>query len=291
MQSIQLLGSSLRQSLRIMSRNKVGFAGFIVTVLIFLMAIFGPFFVKLDMAAHVDQIYQAPSALHWLGTDYQGRDIFMQIMNGGRAVIWVAVIAAVVTLFIGITLGSLAALLGGWVETVINAAGELVLTIPQFPLLLVLAGFLRLNSVSALGLILAIVGWGSLMRTIRAQVLSLKERDYVQAARSLGLPVSHLLFREIMPNMMSYILVQFVMSMTHAIYTQVGLIFLGIVPVSATNWGVMLSLAWNQGAIYNPNARWYLMMPILMVVLLQVSLISMTRSLDELFNPRLRVGE
>lgn len=291
MSAISTLGSSLLQSLRIMSRNRVGFAGFILTMIIILTAVFAPFFVNLDMTAHIEQIYQAPSAAHWLGTDYQGRDNLAQLLTGGREVIYVAVLTAFLTVSIAIVLGSLAALLGGWVDTIANAAAELVMTIPQFPLLLVLAGFLRLNSPSALSVILAIISWGGLMRTIRAQVLSLRERDYVQAAKALGLPTVHLLFREILPNMMSYILVQFVFSMTSAVYAQVGLIFLGVVPMATNNWGVMISLAWRQGAIFSPAARWYLMAPIAMIVLLQFSLISMSRSLDELFNPRLRSGE
>jgi len=291
MNTLALLGSSLRQSLRIMTRNKVGFAGLCLTLFIILGAYVAPSFVPADLEAHVEEIYEGPSAKHLLGTDYQGRDTFTQIVHGGRDVIYVAALAALLTLAIAVTLGSLAAVLGGWADNLINAAGELVLTIPHFPLLLVLAGFIRLTSPSALALIIASIGWGSLMRTIRAQVLSLKERDYVQAARALGLPTSHLLFREIMPNMMSFILVQFVMSMTGAIYNQTGLIFLGIIPMVTNNWGVMINLAWGQGAIFSKTSTWYLMSPIAIIVLLQFSLISMTRSLDELFNPRLRVGE
>lgn len=285
------LWHSFKQSMRIMSRNKVGFAGFIVTVLIILVAFIAPSFVKLDMSAHIDMVYQGPSSAHWLGTDYQGRDIFTQILTGGREVIYVAALTAFLTVLLAVTLGSLGAILGGWVDTVINAAAELVITIPHFPLLLVLAGFIRLTSASGLAVILAAIGWGQLMRAIRAQVLTLKERDYVQAAKALGLPLSHLLFREIMPNMMSYILIQFVMSMTGAIYAQVGLIFLGIIPLATHNWGVMFTLAYNQGAIFGKSSLWYLMTPIAMIVLLQFSLVSMTRSLDELFNPRLRSGE
>jgi peptide/nickel transport system permease protein len=288
---LSVMWSSLKRSLRIMSRNKIGFAGFIMSLVIILVAVLAPFFVKLDMSAHLDAIYQAPSAAHPLGTDYQGRDILMQILTGGRSVVYVAALTAVLVIVIGVTLGSVAAVVGGTVDALINAAAELVLTIPHFPLLLVLAGFIRLNSPTGLAVILAALGWGSLMRAIRAQVLSLKERDYVQAARVLGLPTTHILFSEIMPNMMSFILVQFIMSMTHAIYNQVGLVFLGIIPLATHDWGVMIQFAWKFGAIFSANSRWYLFMPIAVIVLLQFSLIQATRSLDELFNPRLRAGE
>jgi peptide/nickel transport system permease protein len=291
MQRLAILFSSLRQTLRIMSRNRVGFAGFIMTMLVVLLALFGPFFIKLDMTAHTELIYQAPSAAHWMGTDNQGRDILMQIISGGRSVVYVGALAALLTVAIGVSLGALSAVVGGWFDSLINGVAEIVLTIPKFPLLLVLAGFIQLNSPTGLALILAAIGWGSLMRAIRAQVLSLKERDYVEAARALGLPTSHLLFKEILPNMMSYILVQFVMNMTDAIYSQIGLVFLGIVPLEANNWGVMLQYAWRFGAIFSANSRWFLFCPIFMIVLLQFSLVTMSRSLDEVFNPRLRVGD
>jgi peptide/nickel transport system permease protein len=290
-QRLSIFASSLRQTLRIMARNRVGFAGFILTLFIVLLAMLGPFFVKLDLTAHTDLIYQGPSAAHWLGTDNQGRDILMLILTGGRQVVYVGALAAFLTVAIGVTLGSLAAVAGGWVDSVINGLAEIVITIPKFPLLLVLAGFIQLDSPTGLALILAAIGWGSLMRAIRSQVLSLKERDYVQAARALGLPTSHLLFKEIMPNMMSYILVQFVMNMTDAVYSQVGLVFLGIVPLESNNWGVMLQYAWRFGAIFSANSRWFLFVPIFMIVLLQYALVTMSRSLDEVFNPRLRVGD
>lgn len=291
MDSIRLLGSGLVQSLRIMARNKVGFAGMIIFLLIVTATYIAPHFVALEKTANVEAIYEGPSVKHPLGTDYQGRDNLAQILHGGKAVISVAFFAALLTVLVAVTLGSLGGLAGGMLDSFIVGAADLVLTIPRFPLLLVLAGFIRLESPSALALILAAVSWGALTLQIRAQVLSLKERDYVQAAQSLGLPLGHILFREIIPNMMSYVLIHFVLDMTNAVYSQVGLIFLGIVPLATHNWGVMLTLAWNQGAIFGSDSMWYLMTPIAMIVILQVSLVFMTRSLDELFNPRLRVGE
>lgn len=291
MATLRLVGAGLWQSLRIMARNKAGFAGMVVFLLIVIVAYTAPHFVPLDDQAHLDRIYQPPSLEHPLGTDYQGRDILSQILHGGREVISVAFVAALLTVLIATTLGALGALVGGVVDSLVVGGANLVLTIPRFPLLLVLAGFIQLESPTALAVILAAVSWGSLTLAIRAQVLSLKERDYVQAAQVLGLPLSHILFKEIIPNMMSYILIHFVLDMTNAVYSQVGLIFLGIVPLSTQNWGVMLTLAWNQGAIFSSNSMWYLMTPIAMIVILQVSLVFMTRSLDELFNPRLRVGE
>lgn len=291
MGKLSVFWSSLKRSLRIMSRNKVGFFGLILTLVIVLTAYIAPLVVKPDMSTHLDLIYQKPSVAHWFGTDNQGRDIFQQILTGGKSVISVAALTALCTVATGVILGALSGVVGGWVESVSNALAELIMTIPHFPLLLVIAAFFRLESGAGLALIIASISWGPLMRTIRAQVLTLKERDYVQAAKALGLPTSHVLFNEILPNMMSFILVQFIMSMTSAIYYMTVLVFLGITPMKQADWGVMFTLASRMGAIYNPNSQMFLFAPVLAIVLLQFSLITMTRSLDELFNPRLRAGE
>jgi peptide/nickel transport system permease protein len=125
---------------------------------------------------------------------------------------------------------------------------------------------------------------------VRSQVLSLKQRDYVEAARALDLGTRHIIFREMLPNMMSYIVINFVLAATSAIYLSITLVFLGLVPLSETNWGVMLNLAWERGALYLPNALPYILGPTAAIVLLQFSLVLTLRSLDEVFNPRLRSG-
>jgi len=198
-----------------------------------------------------------------------------------------AAAAALVTL-IAITFGALAAYAGGWVDTVITGAADIVLTIPGFPLLAVLAAFVRLNNPLLLAGLIGILGWPVLLRAVRGQVLSLKERDYVEAARSLDLGTAHVLFNEILPNMRAYIAIYFVLSMTQAIYSQVGLYLLGFAPLSGDNWGIMLNLAWYRGAIFYKNSFWYIMGPIVAISLVQLLMVTMTRSLEEAFNPRLR---
>jgi peptide/nickel transport system permease protein len=175
-------------------------------------------------------------------------------------------------------------------DSAIMGLADIVLTIPQFPLLIVLAGLLRFNSVVILAVILGLLSWPSLTRAIRAQVLSLRERDFVEAARALDLGTRHIILREIMPNMASYLVVSLIFAMTAAVYAQVGLVFLGLVPLSGTNWGVMLQLAWTKGAIFYPKALWYIMGPVLAIALFQLALVFASRSLEEVFNPRLRTG-
>ncbi len=278
-------------TLRLLTYNKVGFIGFLVVVLIVLVSYVGPYFVPLDTDTKPDLIYQPPSAEYWFGTDHQGRDIFSQIVNGGKDVIYVALVAALLSTVIAVGFGTLSGFVGGWIDDLIMAITDIILTIPQFPLLAVLAAFIQLNSLTFLGLLLGILSWPALLRAVRAQALSLKERDFIEAARALDLGTWHIVFNEMVPNMMPYIAISFTLALTNAIYTQVGLVLLGLVPISTSNWGVMISLAWTRGAIFFQNSVWYIMMPVATIVILQLAIVTMNRSLEAIFNPRLRSSE
>ncbi|MCD6289363.1 MAG: ABC transporter permease [Anaerolineae bacterium] len=281
---------SIMTFLGLMARNRVGFVGFLVVIGFILLALIGPYFVPLDTSTHVSQIYQPPSWKHPLGTDHQGRDIWAQIVHGGKDILYVAFLAGFLSTLIAVTFGSLTAIVGGVVDSIIMTITDIVLTIPQFPLLAVLAGFVRLNSLTLLALLLAVLNWPTLLRAVRSQVLSLKERDYVEAAVALDMGLRHIIFSEILPNMMSYIIISMTLAMTGAIYAQVGLIFLGLVPMSGQNWAVMIQLAWVRGAIFFKDSIYYIMSPVLAIAFFQLALVSMTRSLEEVFNPRLRAG-
>jgi peptide/nickel transport system permease protein len=281
----------MRQTLRILMNNKVGFAGFLGLVFFIFLALVLPFFVPVDRQTRMDKIYQTPTAEHILGTDFQGRDIFSLIVHGGRDVLTIAFLTGIVSTAIAVVLGSLSALLGGVVDAIITGLADIWLSIPQFPLLIVLASVVKLDSVILLSLVLAMLSWPTLTRAIRSQVLSLKQRDYVEAARLLGLGNRHIIFREIMPNMMSYIAISLVLGMTAAVYNQAGLVFLGLVSFSDNNsWGVTIQLAWTRGAIFFRDSFLNIMAPVLAIALFQLSLVSFTRSLEEFFNPRLRTS-
>ncbi|KAA3659519.1 MAG: ABC transporter permease [Chloroflexi bacterium] len=279
---------STRTTLRIMRFNTVGYIGFLAIVSIILISFVGPYFVELDTDTKVDQIYSTPTSEFWLGTDHQGRDIFSQIIHGGKDVLLVGLAAGIISTAIGVTFGTLAGFAGGWVDSLIVAITDFVLTIPRFPLLVVLAAILTFNNNLFLGVILGLLNWPALLRAVRSQALSLKERDFIEAARALDLGTAHIIFREIVPNMMSYIIISFTLAMTGAIYALVGLVLLGLAPFAGTNWGIMLSLAWTRGAIFYKDSIWYIMSPVVAIALLQFSLITMNRSLELIFNPRLR---
>jgi len=281
----------LRLSVRLLAYNKVGFIGFLVVVFMVLLSYAGPLLIELDTKTKIDRIYITPTLEHPLGTDHQGRDIWSQIVNGGKDVIYVAFLAALISTVIAVVFGTLSGFIGGWLDSAIMSVTDIILTIPQFPLLAVLAAFISLNSLTLLGVLMGLLNWPTLLRALRAQALSLKQRDFIEAAKALDLGVMHIVLREMVPNMMPYIVVSFALGMTFAVYQQAGLVFLGLVPITAGNWSVMIQLAWVRGAIFYKDSVWYIMAPIVAIAILQLAIISMTRSLELVFNPRLRASE
>jgi peptide/nickel transport system permease protein len=274
--------------LRLMSRKPVGLIGLIGVLFFIWLAYVAPIFVPLQDAVDVTAIYAPPSWAHPLGTDFQGRDVLNQIVYGGRDIITTALLAALFSTLIAITFGSIAATVGGRVDAVILAITDVALTIPQLILLIVVAAIFRPTSFFALAVILALLQWPALLRQIRAQVLSLRERDFVEAARSLDLGLGHIIFREMLPNMRSYIVIHFIIAMTLAIYAQAAIMFLGLVPLSGKNWAIMLYFAYNQGALFFKDSFFYLMGPIMAIALFQLSLVWLASGLEDVFNPRLR---
>ncbi len=280
----------LGRTLKLLTHNRVGFVGLLGLIWFILLTFAGPSLVPLSQESSMTEIYQPPSLAHPLGTDFQGRDIWAQIVHGGKDVLIVACITGLISTTIAVILGSLSAVLAGIFDSFIMWLTDIWLTIPHFPVLAVLAAFVKLDNVWLLAFILSFLSWPTLARAVRAQVLSLKQRDYVEAARALDLGTRHIIFSEILPNMMSYLAISLVFSMTSAIYAQVALVYLGLVPFATNNWGVMLSLAWTRGAIYYRDALLYIMAPVMAIALFQLSLVWLTRSLEEVFNPRLRTS-
>ncbi|TVR24495.1 MAG: ABC transporter permease [Anaerolineaceae bacterium] len=279
-------------------RNKGGFIGFLGIMFFAIMSIFGPLVVEYEGSPRMDRrespqsmtLFQLPSNEFPLGLDWQGRSILSHIVYGGQTLIVTSVQAGLMATLVAVLFGSLAALLGGFVDQILSAFSNFILTIPQFPLLLVLASILTFTSNFMLAVLLAALSWPTLMRAVRAQVLSLRERDYVEAAITLDLGLYHIIVREVFPNMVSYIAINFIFAIRAAMYALVGLVILGMVPLREPDWGIMIWNAQSRGAFYNPNAMMMAFAPIVAIALFQLSLILFTRSLEEIFNPRLRRG-
>lgn len=286
------LGNTLREAYKtfvLLSRNRIGLFGFITALTIVLVSFFGPIVWPPETSANVADINKGISATHWLGTDFQGQDNLRKVVNGGKEIVTVAFLTGVVATLLAVIVGSFSAFVGGGVDSLLMELVNIWLTIPKFPLLAVLATVIKLDTIT-LSLLIAFLDWPGLARQVRSQVLSLKQRDYIEAATMLDLGMRNIIFHELLPNIMPFIAIATISTMTFAIYQQTGLVFLGIVPYSSANWGVMITAAQLRGVLFNPQAMWSILAPIGAIVLFQLSLVSFARSLDQVFNPRLRTS-
>ncbi|WP_277587303.1 ABC transporter permease [Psychrobacillus antarcticus] len=263
-----------------------GFLGFLILSVILILTLIAPVVFPLDTVSNVGAILQPPSSQHLLGTDHLGRDIWAQIANGGKDLLIMAIITATLGIFLGVMLGAFSAIVGGKLDEVLLLLADVWLSIPRLPLLVVLSAFITLNSM-IFAVLLAILSWAGLYRTIRSEVLSLKERAFIEVSFMQNLSTSHIVFKEIAPNLIGFIAINYTLLMKAAIYAQVGLVFLGILPLEQ-NWGVMINQAWTQGVIYSPDSILYILAPTIMICLLIVSLVWIGKSLEDVFNPSLR---
>lgn len=281
--------SSSKHAILTIYKTKSGAFGFTVILMFIAMATFGPLLVPLDTKADISKRYLPPSLSHPLGTDYAGRDVLSQVIWGSRDVMAVGLLAGIITVSIGVIVGIVSGFKGGILDTVLCTVMDIMLTIPGLPLMIVLAVYIRAVNPLYTALILSITPWASLARAIRSQVLSMKEREFIEAAKVLGLSTFHIMFREILPNLMPYVAVNFMFAVIGAIYASVGLYMLGVLPFTALNWGVMLNLATHAaGALFSLESLHYLLAPIIFLALLQSGFVLFSRAVDEVFNPRLR---
>ena len=267
--------------------------GVAIVALFIAMATLGPVLLPFDNTYYLTKRYQPPSWEHPLGTDFAGRDVLRQVINGSRDVLLVAFLVGIITTFIALVVGISSGMVGGRFDAALMAVTDVFLIIPSFPLLLIIAASLpRTLSPFEVAFIISIVGWAGLARSIRAQVLSTREKPFIEAARCLNLSNIHIIFSEIMPNLLPYIAVSMVYSVTGGVYSQVSLFFLGILPFTSVNWGMMINIAlYNENALINTKAWIYLFSPIVCIVLLQTGFILSQHALEEVFNPRLRSEE
>ncbi len=272
---------------RLILHNKSGTIGLLILLAYVLMAAFAPVIRPLDVTPKPDQMYQPSSLEHPLGTDNQGRDTLSHIMNGTFDVLYISAVASVVSVTLAVVIGCVSGFKGGNTDSSLMYVADIILNIPQFPLMAVLSGMIRLTDI-LLAVLMGVLSWPSLAKAIRSQVLSLKERDFIEAARLLDLGTRHIVFTEFIPNLMPYIAVSFALAMTFSIYNYVGLVFLGFVPFRTHNWGVMINHAWVLGGIYYRNSLIWILSPILAIVGLEIGIIMFSRGLEVLFNPRLR---
>jgi peptide/nickel transport system permease protein len=275
----------------VLKHRPTGMIGLLIILVFTVLAIIGPYLYPSPLPTDTSNILAPPSRAHILGTDFEGTDVLALVVVGTRYVILSAALAGFFIAFFGMVLGLISGYYLGWTDTAIMRVTDFVLTIPSFPLLIVLATVWKFGDPLSMGIVLGVVGWGALARAVRSQVLSLRERTFIEAARGLGFSNFHIITREIFPNIAPYIGMKFLLGVTGAIYAQVGLFFLGVVPFSVSNWGVMLNFAYRQaGALYSPNALSYLLAPLGCILLVTLGIVLFLDALDEILNPRLRSG-
>lgn len=279
----------LRDLWRIVRGDKGALIGGLIVLTYCVVAVIGPMTVHLGNSQDPTMSYLAPSWKHVLGTDALGDDVLAQIIVGTRPVIVVGILAAIVTIALGIVVGLISGYLGGAVDTVLMRITDVFLTIPGLPLIIVIASVIHTSNPVILALILSVTAWAGLARSIRSQALSLRTSEFVESAQLQGLPLRNVIGRQLLPNVGPYVAIHFLLAITGAIYAEVGLYLLGITPISGTNWGIMINQAMAQGALYTAGSAAYLLAPMVAIVILQVSFVFLSRALDSVFNPRLRV--
>lgn len=263
-------------------------AGLIILLFFLAMAIFGPMFLEEPRADYINRL-KGPSAEHWLGTDYSGKDTLVQLVLGSRNVLLVAFFAGMISITIACVVGVVSGLLGGAVDSVLMLITNVMVTIPSFPLTMVLSMVISVDNAFMFGLVLSIQAWAGLAKAIRAQVLIIKNRDFIEASRILGLNNFNIIVNDVIPNIISYIAVNFISMMKEAIMAAVGLMYLGLVPFQGNHWGTMIQLSLTaSGALMGSGAIVYFLSPVVCIVLFQLGCYLFATGLDEALNPRLR---
>jgi peptide/nickel transport system permease protein len=230
---------------------------------------------------------QAPSWNHLFGTTDQGSDIFSQVVLGARRSLILGATAALIATALATTLGILAAYAGGIVDEVVNFLTNVFLVIPTIPLLVVISGYLKARGMTTMILVLGLTLWAFEARILRGQALSLKNRDFVQAAKVAGESTWRIVFGELMPNMISRIAAAFVLVFYIALLVDAGLEFLGLGDTTHPSWGMVLYWAQVNSTVLQ-GEWWPFLFPGLALVLTVVGLVFLLAGIDEISNPRLR---
>lgn len=282
------LGCSLAKGLRKFFSNGKTIVGFAILVFFVLVAIFGPLLFPYNSDTDMANSYLMPSWEHPFGTDWLGRDVFRQVIAGTGSVLEIAFYSAVFTVVIGTVLGIVSGYLGGWVDKVIMAVTNIFLSIPSFPIYLLLAAIVTINTPVSLSVIISIWSWAGLCRAVRVQIMSLKERDFIQICTVMHMSKAHIIFRELLPNVFSYIAINFVMAMRNAIMASVGIMLVGLAAYDPTNWGAIINAARTKG-LMNVKNIYILLYPLICIIVFQISTLLLANGLDETLNPRLKV--
>jgi peptide/nickel transport system permease protein len=228
-----------------------------------------------------------PRAGHLLGTDGYGRDVLGMLAWGLQPTLTIGVVAGATAAVIGTALGLVSGYARGWADWLIRGVADVLLGLPVLPILIVIAAFLGAVSVRSLGLIIGLLSWPFTTRVVRAQVLSLRDLPYVEIARLSGSKPMGILFFELLPNLLPFVMAGFVGAVSGAILTSVGLQILGLGTFGTPTLGLMLESAYEGGAL-SRGMWWWWSAPAVLLIVIFVGLFMISLAVDQIANPRLR---
>ncbi len=279
--------SAWQSSLRsIMTSPKLAF-GMGVVIFFLLVAIFGPLVFKTDPNALSADSLQPPSIQHWLGTTQTGQDVFTQVIDGTRVSIILGFVTGLVVTVLSVVIGLTSGYFGGVIDEVISLLINVFLVIPSFVLALVMAAYLPVKGPLTVGLVITITSWAWGARVLRAQTLSMRKREFVEAAKASGETTLRIIFFEIFPNVIAVVAAGFVGTVIYVILAEAGLEFLGLGDVTVVSWGTMFYWANNSNALL-VGAWWWFVPPGFCIAVLGAALAFINFGIDEISNPRLR---
>jgi peptide/nickel transport system permease protein len=261
------------------------FALSVIGLFVFL-AVFGELIAPYDPTASSTDVLQGPSWAHPLGTTEQGSDVLSQLLVGARISIVVGFAAALISSVLGTAVGLLGGYFGGWTDRILDALENWFLVIPALPLMIVLARLLD-PSLWVLVAVIGLTSWAGTGRIVRAQVLTLRERAFVDRARALGAGDGYIIRTHIFPNTLPLIYANTVLIVAVAILAEASLAFLGLGDPTKISWGTMLENAFNSGAP-SAGAWWYVIPPGLCIALLVFAVSLIGYLFEDAVNPRLR---
>lgn len=264
--------------------HRMGRAGIIIFAIFLFLAVFAPLLRTTDpiQSGEVKNLLKPPSTEFWLGTDDLARDIWSQVLYGSRISLTIGFLSGLFSIIIGSFVGLMAGFYGGKVEEILMRIVDFFMMLPELPLMIVLAAVMG-PSIWNIILVVSIVNWPTTARVVRSQVLSLKERVFVEASKCIGASDSYLIFKEILPNVLPLILAQTVLMVTWAVYAESVLSFLGLGDPTTMSWGMMLNFAFQSGAM--SSALYWVIPPIVCIVSLILGFTFLGTAVSDIMKP------
>jgi peptide/nickel transport system permease protein len=282
-------GAAVRRAWRELWGDGLGRTGVLLLLLVAVAAVAGPMLFPFDpkaVGASSSDIFQPPSAPHWLGTDELGRDVFRQVLAGARISLLVGLVATAISMLVGSLIGLVSGYAVGKLDAVMMRFTDFFLVIPTLPLVIALAAIFG-QSLGIIILVIGLTGWPGTARIVRSQVLSLRERQFVTRIRSFGASDLRIVGVHILPNVLPLIFANTVLVIAGSILSEATLAFLGLGDPVHVSWGTMLHFAFVTGAT-GRGAWWYFLPPGIGIVVVVLGFTLIGHTLDRILNPRLR---